>query len=186
MNKFRIALLAALVWVLAGSTSFADYILGMAGGSGGRKNTDATCLSGYVPVGLRVSFGSYVHSLNFMCGQLVKNSRLGRDTIGTVRLGNSAGALSGFNWLGANSTQTAFCPNGYVVAGVKWKAGTYVDRVMTLRCQALNGTTLKYVGVGLGGKGGTEQRHYCRSGDRVSKITVHYGQWVDAVVTHCN
>lgn len=158
--------------------AYGEYRAGTAGGPHGDIR-QAGCASDEWPIGLRVGGGTYLQTIVLECAKR-NNLRSVRE----VRVTYTASAADYLS-MGNRREKTTFCPTGYALAGVKLQAGTYVDRMNSLRCQAIGGKTLKYPGVGIGGKGGSTLRLYCRRGDTVSQIRTRSGSWIDEIAVFC-
>jgi hypothetical protein len=78
-----------------------------------------------------------------------------------------------------------FCRGSRRLTGIKFKSGSYVDRVASIRCQNRNGGDTEYLGVGIGGTGGNYVRAYCRTGDHVKRITGFAVWWLDTLSVYC-
>ena len=170
-------LLAAILLVIA-FPSLAEYSAGTAGGEHGAYRSSG-CNSDEWPVGLKIAGGTYVHNVAIMCAM--------KSNLRDIRTENVVTTYSMVDFLAGNRREeTKFCPRGYVLAGIKVQSGSYVDRVNSMRCQRISDSRLTYQAVGIGGRGGSTTRMYCRRGDTVSGIRVRSGQWVDQMTVYCD
>jgi len=81
--------------------------------------------------------------------------------------------------------RTVYCPTHYVLSGIKGKGGDYVDRINSIRCTRFRGDKVSFRNVGIGGTGGRVGRLYCTGADRVSRIRVRFGSWIDWLSVEC-
>jgi len=104
-----------------------------------------------------------------------------------VKTGGGLTARNPFNTLYYNSREkSVFCRGSRRLTGIKFKSGSYVDRVASIRCQTQNGGNTEFLGVGIGGSGGNDVRAYCRTGDLVTRLEGFVGSWVDQVRVYCD
>lgn len=173
--------------LLAGA-AVADYEVSRIGGV--IKSGDAVrilgCRPGHVIVGLRLKAGTYVDIVQLKCA-----APTSRTTLGSAVEGPSTGGLINPAEVlvpGVHSTEkTVFCPQHYVLSGIKARGGRYVDRINSIRCTRFGGTSVRFRDVGIGGTGGSTVRAYCASapGDVVGTFRVKTGFWMDALHTFC-
>jgi len=172
---YKIAVISAFILLSMMNLAFAEYKAGMAGSPwSGAKWEETSCPQGTYAVGIRVTGTQYVEFISFQCG-------------GSGEIINRAGlgATDPYN-LQLSRTQIVFCRGSRRLTGIKFKSGSYVDRVASIRCQNRNGGDTEFLGVGIGGTGGNDVRAYCRSGDRVTRLGGHVGRWIDHVNVYCD
>ena len=175
---YKIGLITAVLLLSMMDVAFPAYF---AGGGGDRKHIDlkysyrGSCPSGTYPAGILVRGGQYVDRLYLQC----------RGPEG-IKSGGGLTAFNPLNYLHYNSREkSVFCRGNRRLTGIKFKSGSYVDRVASIRCQNRNGGDTEYLGVGIGGTGGTYVRAYCRTGDHVKRITGFAVWWLDTLSVYC-
>ncbi|MBT8405229.1 MAG: hypothetical protein KJP18_15300 [Gemmatimonadetes bacterium] len=148
----------------------------------GSKSATLACPGGSVLVGLQIRAGTYVDGFQLRCAE-PSRSGLGRHFEGPRLFGlNLAGGLPGIS----SRTATAVCPRNHVLAGIKARAGDWVDRIMSIRCIEYRRTSVTYRDVGMGGTGGRVHRAYCQPGDAVTEMRVQTGGWMNYFTLTCS
>jgi len=178
---YKIGLISAFILLALMDVTFAGYEAGVAGHrsifQGSLKESQSgSCPQGTYAVGILVRGGQYVDRIYLQC----KGSE-------GVKTGGGLSARNPLNMLHYNSReQSVFCRGSRRLTGIKFKAGGYVDRVASIRCQNSSGGDTEFLGVGIGGTGGNDVRAYCRTGDHVTSLVGFAGSWVDVVKVFCD
>jgi hypothetical protein len=177
---YKVGLITVILLLSMMDVAFAEYKAGMAGNPfSGAKWGKTTCPSGSYAVGLRVSGGQFVEYIGLQCLRV-------RDGKILNMAGLSSSDPVGQMFAPPPRRAVVFCRGSRRLAGIKFKSGSYVDRVASIRCQNRNGGDTEYLGVGIGGTGGTYVRAYCRTGDHVTSIGGHAGRWIDHANVYCD
>ena len=180
MKNFLMASFIGLSIIMA-ATAAAYYVAGSGGGGQPFTNPftikstwrNAICNAGSAPVGIKVSGGTYVHGIAMFCGKLLSGKKVGPPQQMT---GDASGG---------QVSVTKYCPKDYLIAGVKFRAGTFVDKIEGIQCQKRGTTSRQYVTIGIGGNGGQSVSAYCKSGNTVRNLKFTKGSWVDKLTVYC-
>lgn len=175
---YKIGLISAFIIISMMDLAFAEYKAGMAGSPfSGAKWQEASCPDGAQAVEISVSGTQFVEHIELRC------ERSGEIINGRGELASSD-PLRGL--YSSARRQSVFCRGSRRLTGIKFKSGSYVDRVASIRCQTRNGGNTEFLGVGIGGTGGGDVRAYCRTGDHVTRLEGFVGSWVDQVRVYCD
>jgi hypothetical protein len=87
------------------------------GGRGGRPSRDAVCEPGSVAIGFHVQTGEYFNTAWLDCVRVHPDGDLGDRARMTERTGSPGG----------RPVHDAFCPNGYVLRGLRGRTGASID-----------------------------------------------------------
>jgi hypothetical protein len=90
------------------------------GGRGGRPSRDAMCEPGFVAVGFHVQTGEYFNTAWLDCARVRREGDLGDEVRMTERTGSPGG----------RPVHDAFCPNGFVLRGLRGRTGASVDEAV--------------------------------------------------------
>lgn len=128
MNRIRsvsIGLVTGTALLLSLGGTLEAQNTAKAGGTGG-TSYNIKCQDGFVLVGLRVTYGSWIDWIKGFCQ--------------SIDIGNGSwmdsGMLDGVGGSGLGTTKAFLCPSGYAVKGFRGKAGWYVNS-MILTCRKL-------------------------------------------------
>lgn len=130
-------------------------------------------------VGIRVEGAQYVDEVGLYCAPT--NDLRAR----SARYG---GAVNGVNTLDSGFgrvERSAYCPDGYVITGLRGKGGLYVDKIVSIRCTRWKSSTHRWKTVNAGGGGGSTQDALCPAGTYIDSIGGKAGLWVDALWALC-
>ncbi len=176
-----VIVLILLATLMPGLATAEPYVL-RAGGDGGTHEFIRRCPPGQSLIGIKVKAGTFVDEIVPICWRVRGDSWFATWS----RVAGNGALSTGSNPTRSNPYYTRYCPGDALVAGIKVKAGIYVDRVMSIRCQKIGGTQLTYRGVGAGGNGGSVRRLYCSRGDHVQFFKLRFGRWIDRVEVTCD
>jgi len=153
----------------------------MLGGAGGSSAT-ISCNADEVLVGIKGRAGFYVDRIGGICTHIDGTGRW----IGNRRDTGQRG--------GSNSSAPTFtrrCESGYAVAGIRGRAGMFVDRLQII-CYRLStggmiaGGTSRTLSA-VGGTGGVSKGpYYCQDNVPARGLRVRYGSYVDATGLGCS
>ena len=90
------------------------------GGHGGRPSPDALCDDNSVAVGFHVQTGEYFNQAWLDCVHIRRDGDLGDDVRMTERTGSRGG----------RPVFDAFCPNGFVLRGLRGRTGASIDEAV--------------------------------------------------------
>jgi hypothetical protein len=124
-----------------------------------------------------------------MCAPILRTGSLG-----TTRNGPKTpeGASVSFVPGVSSREKTVLCPANFELGGIKVHGAEYVDRINASRCVRFYPTPergkeeIRYVDVGIGGRGGSVSRMYCTGGPkRAIQLMAYTGSWVDYLSVTC-
>ncbi len=90
------------------------------GGHGGRPSPDAVCGEDAVAVGFHVQTGEFFNQAWLDCVHIRRDGSLGDETRMTERTGSPGG----------RPVHDAFCPNGFVLRGLRGRTGASIDEAV--------------------------------------------------------
>lgn len=138
------------------------------------------CKNGYVLRGVEFLSGSYIHRISLVCQAVNGNSVVGDIDIILPNHKFMRGIFP-------LQEKQVMCPKDHRVSGIKVQAGSYLDRVNSIRCTRYRGTSKQFVNVGAGGTGGVTHRLYCdgNEDDYLLGFKVQANQWIDNIRGLC-
>lgn len=98
------------------------------GGHGGRPSPDAVCDENSVAVGFHVQTGEFFNQAWLDCVHIRQDGSLGDEARMTERTGSRGG----------RPVHDAFCPNGFVLRGIRGRTGASIDEAVGV-CSPLHG-----------------------------------------------
>jgi|SRR5579872_78827 len=153
------------------------------GGHGGRPSPDAVCDEESVAVGFHVQTGEYFNQAWLDCVHIRRDGSLGDEARMTERTGSRGG----------RPVHDAFCPNGFVLRGLRGRTGASIDEAVGV-CSPLRGVierrddprTEMTQSVMRPEAGGHPAEAYCPRGAVVTGFRSMSGEYMDHLWLLCS